>query len=218
MLSWPLLLPSFGLSSSLFFSLRLLLFIHFGESPLFENLFPPIFWHNQKIYAKKKYFFVGNFYFFTKKRADFRAFFYFLRPAFGRGSLNHQQSLEYFLQVNLQCHILSSHCCQGVTADIKYFLIGQEKNVNKLNYKESVQFYETFTSVMQVLNSSRMQAINSNLEEGDLETIFLSANNVLIPVANTFGMNQHPTFSQSPFSFLNLSACSSTLFSIYKLD
>ena len=26
--------------------LRLLLFTHFGESPVRENLFPPIFWHN----------------------------------------------------------------------------------------------------------------------------------------------------------------------------
>ena len=29
-----------------FFFLRLLLFTHFGESPVRENLFPPIFWHN----------------------------------------------------------------------------------------------------------------------------------------------------------------------------
>ena len=29
-----------------FFLLRLLLFTHFGESPMRENLFPPIFWHN----------------------------------------------------------------------------------------------------------------------------------------------------------------------------
>ena len=44
--AWPLLLPSFSLSLSSFFSLRLLLFTHFGESPVRENLFPPIFWHN----------------------------------------------------------------------------------------------------------------------------------------------------------------------------
>ena len=31
---------------SFFFLLRLLLFTHFGESPVRENLFPPIFWHN----------------------------------------------------------------------------------------------------------------------------------------------------------------------------
>ena len=30
----------------LFLFLRLLLFTHFGESPVRENLFPPIFWHN----------------------------------------------------------------------------------------------------------------------------------------------------------------------------
>ena len=29
-----------------FFFLRLLLFTHFGESPVRENLFSPIFWHN----------------------------------------------------------------------------------------------------------------------------------------------------------------------------
>ena len=34
------------------FLLRLLLFTHFGESPVRENLFPPVFWHNTKIYAK----------------------------------------------------------------------------------------------------------------------------------------------------------------------
>ena len=32
--------------SSFFFFLRLLLFTHFGESAVRENLFPPIFWHN----------------------------------------------------------------------------------------------------------------------------------------------------------------------------
>ena len=38
----------FSSSSSFFFFffLRLLLFTHFGESPVRENLFPPIFWHN----------------------------------------------------------------------------------------------------------------------------------------------------------------------------
>ena len=46
------------------FLLRLLLFTHSGESPVRENLFPPIFWHNKKIYEKK---ILGNFYFFTKK-------------------------------------------------------------------------------------------------------------------------------------------------------
>ena len=33
-------------SFSLFLFLRLLLLTHFGESPVCENLFPPIFWHN----------------------------------------------------------------------------------------------------------------------------------------------------------------------------
>ena len=32
--------------SCFFFFLCLLLFTHFGESPVHENLFPPIFWHN----------------------------------------------------------------------------------------------------------------------------------------------------------------------------
>ena len=43
--AWPLLSSTFGLS---FFSLlfRLLLLTHFGESPVRENLFPPIVWHN----------------------------------------------------------------------------------------------------------------------------------------------------------------------------
>ena len=49
MSSWLLLLPTFSLSFflSLFFSL----WTHFGESPQVENLFPPIYWHNQKIYV-----------------------------------------------------------------------------------------------------------------------------------------------------------------------
>ena len=49
-------LESFGSSSvSLSFSLLCaLLFTHFGETSMRENLFPPIFWHKQKIYAKKK--------------------------------------------------------------------------------------------------------------------------------------------------------------------
>ena len=42
--AWPLLLPSFRLFFSL--SLRLLLLTHFGESPMCENMFPPIFLHN----------------------------------------------------------------------------------------------------------------------------------------------------------------------------
>ena len=46
-IAWPLLLPSFSLFFSFFFlSLLLLLLTHFGESPVCENLFPPIFWHN----------------------------------------------------------------------------------------------------------------------------------------------------------------------------
>ena len=61
--------------------LRLLLFTQFGESPVRENLFPPIFWHNQKIYAKKK---LGKFYSFTKKKK--LIFFYFLWQAFGHGA------------------------------------------------------------------------------------------------------------------------------------
>ena len=46
MRSRPLLLPSFSLSLSLSFFLRLLLLTHFGETPEAENLFAPIFWHN----------------------------------------------------------------------------------------------------------------------------------------------------------------------------
>ena len=63
--------------SSFFFSLCILLLTHFGESPVCENLFPTILWHNQKIYAKK-YICLGNFYFFTKKKlfsSDFSTFY-----------------------------------------------------------------------------------------------------------------------------------------------
>ena len=47
-IAWSLLLPSFRLSFplSFLFSLCLLLLTHFRESPVCENLFPPIFWHN----------------------------------------------------------------------------------------------------------------------------------------------------------------------------
>ena len=55
-----------------FFPLRLLLFTHFGASPVTENLFPPILWHNQKEY--KKYNCLVNSFFFTKKN-NFQAFF-----------------------------------------------------------------------------------------------------------------------------------------------
>ena len=46
--SWPLFSPTFFFFFflSFFFLLRLLLFTHFGETPVRENLFPPIFWHN----------------------------------------------------------------------------------------------------------------------------------------------------------------------------
>ena len=46
--AWPLLSPLFSLSLFLssFFSLCLLLLTHFGESPMCEIIFHPIFWHN----------------------------------------------------------------------------------------------------------------------------------------------------------------------------
>ena len=60
---------------------------HFGESPMCEIIFHPIFWHNQKIYAKKKYFFCVN-SIFLRKKGDFSdVFFCFLWPAFGHGRL-----------------------------------------------------------------------------------------------------------------------------------
>ena len=40
--SWPLFSPTF----SFFLFLRLLLFTHFGETPMAEINFPPIIWHN----------------------------------------------------------------------------------------------------------------------------------------------------------------------------
>ena len=79
--AWPLLLPSFSLSSSFSQS--------FAFDPLRGNsyvwkFFPPIFW------PKK----IGNFYFFTKK-TDFLLSLDFFWPAFGHGRLGHPQSLEY---------------------------------------------------------------------------------------------------------------------------
>ena len=46
--SWPLFLSLFSLSLFLSFSLflRFLLLTHFGESPMCEIIFHPIFWHN----------------------------------------------------------------------------------------------------------------------------------------------------------------------------
>ena len=68
------------LSFSFFFFLlflRLLLFTHFKETPMTENLFPPIFWHNQKEYLKKK---LVIFIFYEKKNYFQRTFssFYYL--------------------------------------------------------------------------------------------------------------------------------------------
>ena len=68
--SWPLFSPTFFFF--FFLLLRLLLFTHFGETPVRENLFPPIFWHNQKIYAKKIFQVI---LIFLQKKADFREFF-----------------------------------------------------------------------------------------------------------------------------------------------
>ena len=42
--------------SLLFFSLRLLLLTHFGETPVCEIIFAPIFWHNQKNMQKNNIF------------------------------------------------------------------------------------------------------------------------------------------------------------------
>ena len=55
-----------------FFLLRLLLLTHFKETPMCENLCPPIFWYRR--YMQQKNFKKSNCYFFTKK-TDFRAFF-----------------------------------------------------------------------------------------------------------------------------------------------
>ena len=70
--AWPLLLPSFSLFFSLSLCLRLLLFTHFGETPVCEIIFAPIFWHNQKIYAKK---IVGIIFIFFTGKIDFLAYF-----------------------------------------------------------------------------------------------------------------------------------------------
>ena len=43
--AWPLLPPTFGLSSFILF-LRFLLLTHFGETPVCEIIFALIFWHN----------------------------------------------------------------------------------------------------------------------------------------------------------------------------
>ena len=80
--------------SSLFF-LRLLLLTHFGESPVCEHLFPPIFWHKTRRYMQKKIFF-NVILIFLRKKKIFERFFDFLRPAFSHGRLGHPQSLEYF--------------------------------------------------------------------------------------------------------------------------
>ena len=64
--AWPLLLQSFSLS--FFLSLSSV----FCFLPTQGN--HPIFWHNQKIYAKKKYFFGVNFI-FLRKKGDVWTFF-----------------------------------------------------------------------------------------------------------------------------------------------
>ena len=47
-----------------------------------------------------------NFNFFTKKRADFQAFFDFLQPLFGQGRLGHLQSLEYSSNPRINKYVL----------------------------------------------------------------------------------------------------------------
>ena len=72
--AWPLLLPSFSLSFFLSFSpLRLLLLTHFGESPVCENLLPPIFWPNKKEYLKKEK--IQVIFIFLRKKTDYLAIF-----------------------------------------------------------------------------------------------------------------------------------------------
>ena len=44
--SWPFISPTLFFLSFFFFFLRVLLFTHFGKTPVTENLFPPIFWNN----------------------------------------------------------------------------------------------------------------------------------------------------------------------------
>ena len=79
--AWPLLFPSFSLFPPLsFFFSPSFAFDPLRESPVCENLFSPIFWHNKE------------------KKTDFQAFFHFLRPAFGHGRLGQPQSLEYYDQ------------------------------------------------------------------------------------------------------------------------
>ena len=58
-----------------------LLFTHFGETPLAEILFPPIFWHELREYLKNIVDFI-----FMEKNLFSRVFFCFLQPAFGRGA------------------------------------------------------------------------------------------------------------------------------------
>ena len=83
----PLFSPNFFFSFSFF--LRLLLFAHFGEIPVAENLFPTIFYYMQKNICFR------NFY-FLRKKLIFGPFFSFLRPVFDHGRLGHPQSPEFF--------------------------------------------------------------------------------------------------------------------------
>ena len=66
--SWPLFSPTF----SFFLFLRLLLFTHFGETPMAEINFPPIIWHNQKEYLKK-YIVLKLSFILLRKKVDFHA-------------------------------------------------------------------------------------------------------------------------------------------------
>ena len=59
-----------------------LLFTHSGETPVAENLFLPIFWHNYEEYLKKKI--KDNFHFIRRKQLFLRDFL--ARPAFGCGA------------------------------------------------------------------------------------------------------------------------------------
>ena len=73
--------------SAFLFLFSLLLLTHFGKIPEVENLFPPIFWHTQKIYAKQIHFLnsipflflsLTYFYFCSKKKRNRKLFWLYL--------------------------------------------------------------------------------------------------------------------------------------------
>ena len=95
-----------------------------GNLPCVKICFPQYFGITRR-YIQKKYFSYLIFIFLQRKKLIFGHFFYFLRPAFGHGSLDQPWSLEYILSLLLKLYNSASRfnfCFQGITNIVLLFV------------------------------------------------------------------------------------------------